>query len=79
MNFSIKKKPPTNLIIGEGDPREKSGEPCVVGTRKRAARKGRLLKKFSAPTIVATLKNKNKIKNYMNIINDFETNFIYYF
>ena len=60
MNFSKKKKTPANLIIGEGDPREKPGEPCVVGTRKRAARRKRLLKKFSAPTIVATLKNKKK-------------------
>ena len=49
MTFS-KKTTPTNLIIREGDPSEKLGEPCVAGTRKHVARRGQLLEKFSTPT-----------------------------
>ena len=49
MTFS-KRKTLDNLIIGGGDPREKPGEPCVAGTRKRATRRGQLLKKFLTPT-----------------------------
>ena len=49
MTFS-KRKTLDNLNIGGGDPREKPDEPCVVGTRKHAIRRGQLLKKFSTPT-----------------------------
>ena len=49
MTFS-KRKTLDNLIIGEGGPKEKPDEPCVLGTRKRATRRGQLLKKFLTPT-----------------------------